>query len=379
MDSNTAQRVAVVIEDDDDIRHLLETVLTQAGFHVVATSNGADGVEAVRDNDPVVTTLDVNMPGMDGFEVARRIRGFSQTYIVMLTALNEEIDTLQGLEAGADDYINKPFRPRELRARIEAMLRRPRTSSSAPDVAQAAPVVAPVAAPVAAPVVVAPVPVAPAPVVEAPVQPQQPVYTPPPAQQPTYAPQPEALPSYQQPIQQPQQPVAPQYEQPYQQPAAPYQAPQQQPQAPAPQYGQQQTPTPQYGQPQAPNDQQAPPPPRGRQPGQGEGWMEHNGLWLNMESRVVQQGSEEMDLTRSEFDLLAALMESNRRVRTKADLVLLLRGESYVTSHFISEADKRAIEVHMGNLRKKLGDTTGAPRWIETVRGVGYRLTAASE
>ena len=107
--------------------------------------------------------------------------------------------------------------------------------------------------------------------------------------------------------------------------------------------------------------------------------MEHNGLWLNIESRVVQQGTEEMDLTRSEFDLLAALMESNRRVRTKADLVLLLRGESYVTSHFISEADKRAIEVHMGNLRKKLGDTIGAPRWIETVRGVGYRLTAAED
>ncbi|CAN5195730.1 hypothetical protein BH11ACT2_BH11ACT2_00140 [soil metagenome] len=328
MDSNTAQRVAVVIEDDDDIRHLLETVLIQAGFRVVATANGADGVEAVRANDPVVTTLDVNMPGMDGFEVARRIRAFSQTYIVMLTALNEEIDTLQGLEAGADDYINKPFRPRELRARIEAMLRRPRTSNGAPETASTpqAP-----AAPVAAP----------EPQYSAPPQPVQPQPVQPQPVQPQY-----------------QQPPVPQYEQP-------------------PQYQQQQAPQYQQAPQQAP--QQAAPPTRGPQPGQGEGWMEHNGLWLNMESRVVQQGSEEMDLTRSEFDLLAALMESNRRVRTKADLVLLLRGESYVTSHFISEADKRAIEVHMGNLRKKLGDTIGAPRWIETVRGVGYRLTAAEE
>ena len=126
MESSIDKRVAVIIEDDDDIRNLLEAVLTQAGFDVVATANGPDGIEAVRTHDPIVTTLDVNMPGMDGFETARRLRAFSTTYIVMLTALSEEIDTLQGLDAGADDYINKPFRPRELRARIEAMLRRPR-------------------------------------------------------------------------------------------------------------------------------------------------------------------------------------------------------------------------------------------------------------
>ena len=85
----------------------------------------------------------------------------------------------------------------------------------------------------------------------------------------------------------------------------------------------------------------------------------------------------EVELTRSEFDLLVAILDSHRRVKSKADLVLLLRGESYVTSHFVSDADKRAIEVHMANLRKKLGDNLATPRWIETVRGVGYRLTAA--
>ncbi|GMA97104.1 hypothetical protein GCM10025881_39280 [Pseudolysinimonas kribbensis] len=138
MAERDARRVAVVIEDDDDIRNLLETVLTQGGFEVVARSNGLDGIEAVRAFSPTVTTLDVNMPGIDGFETAKRIRAFSSTYIVMLTALDEEIDTLQGLEAGADDYITKPFRPRELRARIEAMLRRPRTLGSPDDPASVA-------------------------------------------------------------------------------------------------------------------------------------------------------------------------------------------------------------------------------------------------
>jgi DNA-binding response OmpR family regulator len=107
-----------------------------------------------------------------------------------------------------------------------------------------------------------------------------------------------------------------------------------------------------------------------------EGWIEHNGLRLNLPMHIVRVDDEEIPLTRSEFDLLAALMQSGRRVRTKADLALLLRGESYVTSHFVSEADKRGIEVHMGNLRKKIGESSATPRWIETVRGVGYRLTA---
>jgi DNA-binding response OmpR family regulator len=97
---------------------------------------------------------------------------------------------------------------------------------------------------------------------------------------------------------------------------------------------------------------------------------------VNLATRVVQQDGVEIDLTRSEFELLAALMQSTRRVRTKADLVLTLRGDSYVTSHFVDDADKRAIEVHMANLRKKLSENPTAPRWIETVRGVGYRLTA---
>ena len=90
------------------------------------------GLDLVREHQPLVTTLDVNMPGMDGFETAKRIRAVSTTYIVMLSARTEEIDALQGLEAGADDYVAKPFRPRELRARIDAMLRRPRHHIAGP-------------------------------------------------------------------------------------------------------------------------------------------------------------------------------------------------------------------------------------------------------
>jgi DNA-binding response OmpR family regulator len=306
MDTQAERRVAVIIEDDADIRHLLETVLTQAGFEVVATGNGLDGVQAVRAYDPTVTTLDVSMPGIDGFEAAKRIRAFSNTYLVMLTARDEEIDTLQGLEAGADDYLTKPFRPRELRARIEAMMRRPRqvlASDGSGPVAPAAP---------AAP------PVSPA-----------------------------------------AQPAAPQYAETTTQAQAPAQAPASAEPAPV-----------------APPAEPATP--KSYDP--DDGWLEHNGLFVNSEMRLAEKkDSGSVELTRSEFDLLNALMESKRRVRSKADLALLLRGESYVTAHFVSEADKRAIEVHMANLRRKLADSITTPRWIETVRGVGYRLAASED
>jgi DNA-binding response OmpR family regulator len=103
--------------------------------------------------------------------------------------------------------------------------------------------------------------------------------------------------------------------------------------------------------------------------------LEHLGLVVDLGTRVTIADGQEIPLTRSEFDLLAALLHSGRRVRTKADLAILLRNESYVTNNFVSDADKRGIEVHMGNLRKKIGENSVTPRWIETVRGVGYRMT----
>jgi len=243
-------RVAVVIEDEPDIRSLLADVLEQAGFAVHTAGTGLDGVRLVSEVDPLVTTLDVNMPGMDGFETARRIRAASSTYIVMLSARTEEIDALQGLDAGADDYVTKPFRPREVRARIEAMLRRPSAHALAPPVAVASGTDA------------------------------------------------------------------------------------------------------------------------------GPGWIRHGGLRLHPGMRLALLGDAELDLTRSEFDILAELLSAGGRVVGKGELTLLLRGERWTGAEFLSESDARAIEVHVANLRRKLGESPSEPRWIETVRGVGYRITA---
>ena len=122
------QRTAVIVEDDLDIRELISTVLSSSGFTVHTASSGMEGVAAIKRHNPDVVTLDLGLPDIDGFEVARQVRRFSDTYIIMLTARAEELDTLLGLETGADDYLTKPFRPRELRARITAMLRRPRAT-----------------------------------------------------------------------------------------------------------------------------------------------------------------------------------------------------------------------------------------------------------
>ena len=241
-------RTAVVIEDEQDIRALLAAVLEQAGFSVRTAATGAEGLRLIAHIDPLVTTLDVNMPGMDGFETARRIRSVSSTYLVILTARTEEIDALQGLESGADDYLTKPFRPRELRARIDAMLRRPRAHVLAPA-----------------------------------------------------------------------------------------------------------------------DD----PPPDG-----GPGWLEHRGLRLHPQMRIAIADGVDLDLTRTEFDILAELLAHGRRVLGKTELALTLRGGRYTGVEFVSDSDARAIEVHVANLRRKLGETPSSPRWIETVRGVGYRLTA---
>src|SRR6476659_4678505 len=118
--------VAVVVEDDEDVRNLVEAVLSQAGFEVHSAAGGREGVDAVRELEASVVTLDVGLPDIDGFEVLRRIRQFSDAYVVMLTAHTDELDILTAFHTGADDFLAKPFRPRELRARVGAMMRRPR-------------------------------------------------------------------------------------------------------------------------------------------------------------------------------------------------------------------------------------------------------------
>ncbi|HBS74987.1 MAG: two-component system response regulator [Microbacterium sp.] len=339
-------KTAVIVEDDPDIRHLLREVLEAAGFSTVSVGNGIDGVRAVMSYRPLITTLDVNMPGIDGFEAARRIRSQSDTYIIMLTGLEDEADVVLGLGSGADEYIIKPFRPREFRARIDAMLRRPRQG--------------------------APAPAAPR---QDSVGPSFPGgrNTSRGAQPPGYdgdsgwgvapavgegtdgshrngydAPRPEIA-------QTPGDPAT------YRLPPgadAPPQWNAAEPERPAPGTDIERA---THG---------------GAVELAGPSVMTHRDLQVNPDSRVVVVGGDQLELTRTEFDLLATLMESKRRVRSKADLTLVLRGESYVTSYFVGEADKRAIEAHMTNLRRKLGDNPNNPRYIETVRGVGYRMTS---
>ncbi len=120
------RRAAVVIEDDLDIRNLVCAVLEQGGFQVSGADCGRDGVNVVRQEQPVVVTLDIGLPDIDGYEVLRRIRSTTDCYVIILSGRDDEMDILTALQAGADDYVLKPFRPRELRARIDAMLRRPR-------------------------------------------------------------------------------------------------------------------------------------------------------------------------------------------------------------------------------------------------------------
>jgi two-component system, OmpR family, response regulator len=253
--------VAVVIEDDDDVRNLLEGVLTQAGFEVHTAVDGRAGVEVVRSKQANVVTLDIGLPDIDGFEVLRRIRNFSNAYIVMLTGRTEEPDLLSALNAGADDYIAKPFRPRELRARVAAMMRRPRHEITGPKPALAGWGAAPAA------------------------------------------------------------------------PARPEDA----------------------------------------------AVLQHNGLELNHRTRTVEVNGEPLTLTRSEFDLLHVLLKGGGAVCTRADLVRAVRGEFYDEDTYISEADERAVEVHIGNLRRKLKEDPISPRWLQTVRGVGYRLAPSRQ
>ena len=298
------RRVAVVVEDDDDIRGLMVALLGQSGFIVHEAASGSAGVAAVRAHSPVVVTVDLGLPDFDGYEVTRQVRQFSDAYVVMLTARTEEIDTLLGLEAGADDYITKPFRPRELRARIEAMLRRPRTAPTPP---------APGAAEVASPSV--------------PLEPaagQAPAF--PPATQYTAASWSASATSRSSASTLPQSSAS----------ATP---------SPSPDLA-------------------------------AQARLELDGLVLYPHMHVVRAVGREIPLTPTEFLLLETLLRSGQVVRSKAELARTVRGDYPDGGTFVSKADERTVEVHVGNLRRKLADDPNEPRWLQTVRGVGYRMAA---
>ena len=116
----------LVVEDTDEIRELVVTVLEKAGMDVRAVASGAACMEELRRQVPDVVVLDLGLPDADGTEICRQIRAETQCYVLMLTARAEEVDLLIGLAVGADGYMAKPFSPRELVARVQAMLRFPR-------------------------------------------------------------------------------------------------------------------------------------------------------------------------------------------------------------------------------------------------------------
>ena len=120
------RRVVVVIERDEEVRSLLRATLGEAGFEVHCAGTGGSGLALVRAKQPDTVTLDLALPDLGGFDVLRRIREFSHTYILVVTARNDLGTTLRAFDAGADDYMVKPVRPRELRVRVDGMLRRPR-------------------------------------------------------------------------------------------------------------------------------------------------------------------------------------------------------------------------------------------------------------
>lgn len=222
-------KTIMVVDDEQRLVSLVESYLIQQGYNVVSANNGVEALQVARREKPDLIILDIMMPKMDGYEFMREHRKETDTPIVLLTARVEDDERVIGLELGADDYITKPFRPRELVARVRAVLRRAGKSEPQGKVLQVA------------------------------------------------------------------------------------------------------------------------------------------GLTLDRETRTVTAAGQSVDLTPSEFDLLAVLMSSPGRVYSRLDLLDIIQGVRY-------EGYERTIDTHIKNLRSKIEPETRSPRYIETVYGVGYRL-----
>ena len=127
----------LVVEDEIEIARIVRDYLRNAGFEVIVVGDGGSAVASLRSAKPDLLVLDLGLPGRDGLDVAREIRRWSDTPIVMLTARGDETDRIVGLELGADDYVVKPFSPKELVARVRAVLRRSRTAARGDEIVRA--------------------------------------------------------------------------------------------------------------------------------------------------------------------------------------------------------------------------------------------------
>jgi DNA-binding response OmpR family regulator len=221
----------LVVDDEVALAGVVASYLEREGFTVRIAHTGPEAVEQAREFEPVVIILDVMLPGFDGLEVCRQVRHFSDAYILMLTARDEEVDKVLGLSMGADDYLVKPFSPRELVARVRAMLRRPRVQPSV----------------------------------------------------------------------------------------------------------------------------------------RSSDVVELGDLRVDREARRVTVGGNEIDLTRTEFDLLAVMSARPRAAFTRRQLIDAVWGEGWF-------GDEHVVDVHVGHLRTKLGDDAAEPRFVRTVRGIGYGM-----
>ena len=225
-------KTIMVVDDEKRLVSLVESYLTQEGYHVVSAHNGSEALTVAQREKPDLIILDVMMPEMDGYESMRRHRAEHATPIILLTARVDDDEKVIGLELGADDYVTKPFRPRELTARVRAVLRRSGNTEPNRQVLRAA------------------------------------------------------------------------------------------------------------------------------------------GLTLDRQTRILDVDGGNVDLTPSEFDLLAALMSSPGRVFSRLDLLDIIQGVRY-------EGYERTIDTHIKNLRGKIESDPRSPRYIETVYGIGYRFTRA--
>ena len=134
----SGMKTVLVVEDESQIAQIVRDYLQHAGFAVITAADGREALARVRERRPDLVLLDLGLPGIDGMDVARQLRQSGNTPIIMLTARVEETDRLRGLDAGADDYITKPFSPREVVARVRAVLRRAEPHGGRADVVQRA-------------------------------------------------------------------------------------------------------------------------------------------------------------------------------------------------------------------------------------------------